>query len=757
MSKSTAASDYEGSSIPKLTEENYSEWLIDIRALLRRNKLWDSTQAEIPEAKGGQLQEAADLMTPTISSSIKKQLSEEEFNNGHLMLEKLGILLQTDDETTSDLDITELTAEALVDLKIPKDLQISPDGLQCVYSLHPASKKQEHEVSSIWIADIGSEHSARPLTSGPFKDEQPQWSPDGKHIAFVSDRAKHGESSAIYLVPNTSGEPVAITKAENKKKISNFSWNPNGKDIAFLSPDEKTAEKEAKEKRKDDAKVYAEDWEYNRLRCVDVKSGEVTTLFGEDHHVSHFAWKHDSTEIAYVVQETPDKNSAAYHGVTFARLSMTTRKTSLICNFPGPISHLCWWSKTTPETPWVPPPGFLYFLAGMSPDKANTSKVLYYVNLKAGVWRPNGWGTTNCLSDLRLSPIGTSVQILHRLEDQVAHWSLPGGLWEPLLHEHKAKVSTWDILKPIKKDPILVYATSSVNHPTEIYSSVGLKVGNERHQLSLHGGAIATLKIAKSETFHATADDGTAIDGMLFLPTGSGDKPYPTVVGLHGGPYSRINDSFDFPSYNWGPWLVAAGYAVLCPNYRGGSSHGEKFASDARGGMGRNDYANVVAILRTAVERGIVDPDRVSICGWSQGGFLSYLAVTRPDFHFRAAVCGAGVTDWDMLTMTSDLPFFEAELSGGAPWVMGAEWTKARHGSPVWHMRDVKTPVLILHGEKDEIVPVTQGIAFHRGCLHYEIPCEMVVYPREPHHVMEREHRLDMLRRIRRFLAEHMK
>ena len=89
--------------------------------------------------------------------------------------------------------------------------------------------------------------------------------------------------------------------------------------------------------------------------------------------------------------------------------------------------------------------------------------------------------------------------------------------------------------------------------------------------------------------------------------------------------------------------------------------------------------------------------------------------------------------------------------------MMGAEWTKARHGSPVWHMKDVKTPVLILHGEKDEIVPITQGIAFHRGCLYYDIPCEMVVYPREPHYVMEREHRLDMLRRIRRFLAEHMK
>ena len=194
-------------------------------------------------------------------------------------------------------------------------------------------------------------------------------------------------------------------------------------------------------------------------------------------------------------------------------------------------------------------------------------------------------------------------------------------------------------------------------------------------------------------------------------------------------------------------------YHRLTPQYLG---HGDKYASAAEGGMGNLDYSDVITLVKAGITKGLIDPNRVVIGGWSQGGFLSYLSTTRSDFQFKAAICGAGVTDWDLMSMTSDLPSFESQLAGKAPWENGSRKSQNRHGSAIWHMEDIKTPILILHGEKDVRVPTSQAIAFHRGCLHHKIPCEMVIYPREGHLINERNHRIDMLKRVRRFVELHL-
>lgn len=222
--------------------------------------------------------------------------------------------------------------------------------------------------------------------------------------------------------------------------------------------------------------------------------------------------------------------------------------------------------------------------------------------------------------------------------------------------------------------------------------------------------------------------------------------------------------------------LVSAGYAVLCPNYRGGSGRGEKHATYAHGGIGTVDYTDCIDILRNCIGKGLVHPSRVAIGGWSQGGFLSYFAVTREDFQFRGAVCGAGIVDWDLMTMTSDAYWSEADLAGGAPWDVDVnvvpdeedgdsdsktskKWirqTNGRRGSALWNMRNVKTPVLILHGENEVRVPLSQAIAFYRACVHNDLPVEMVTYPREGHVIAERKHLIDVWKQMRHFYDVHL-
>jgi len=182
--------------------------------------------------------------------------------------------------------------------------------------------------------------------------------------------------------------------------------------------------------------------------------------------------------------------------------------------------------------------------------------------------------------------------------------------------------------------------------------------------------------------------------------------------------------------------------------------------------MGTVDYDDIISLVDEGIRRGLVDKQKIMVGGWSQGGFLSYLLAVRrngvhgetsddkSDWKIRGAICGAGVTDWDMMSMSSDLVTFEAELAGSAPWATkhGKHGTTARQGSAIWEMADKDIPpVLILHGQEDARVPLTQAVAFHRGCKHYGIPCEMAVYPREGHFFQERAHQIDSLRRVTRF------
>ncbi|KAL2040591.1 hypothetical protein N7G274_006570 [Stereocaulon virgatum] len=294
--------------------------------------------------------------------------------------------------------------------------------------------------------------------------------------------------------------------------------------------------------------------------------------------------------------------------------------------------------------------------------------------------------------------------------------------------------------------------------PTEIYA---FERGKPVTQLSQHGQALTKFDFGEAIALACRTQDGTVQEAILVRPSDVVDeaKPRPTVVLVHGGPYSRISIQFNLLYFYWGPYLVNAGYTILCPNYRGGSGRGEDHASQARGGMGTKDYSDIISLVSKGISMGLIDEHKVAIGGYSQGGFLSYVAVTREDFPFKAAVCGAGVTDWDMMTMTSISPWLEGECAGCAPWETTSSDTKGRHGSPIWHMKDAKrkTPILILHGEADVQVPVTQAIAFHRGCLNYDWPCEMVTYPRGQHVIGERKHVVDMMKRFRHFYDLHLK
>jgi dipeptidyl aminopeptidase/acylaminoacyl peptidase len=193
--------------------------------------------------------------------------------------------------------------------------------------------------------------------------------------------------------------------------------------------------------------------------------------------------------------------------------------------------------------------------------------------------------------------------------------------------------------------------------------------------------------------------------------------------------------------------LATVGYAVFLPNPRGGQGHGYAFAASVAGEVGMDEWTDILTGINELIADGVADFERLGIGGWSHGGFMAAWAVGQID-RFKAAVMGAGISDWGMLAATGEEGPFEAALGGSTGWE-GTGPHRHDQRSSISHAAKIRTPVLIMHGENDTNVPVAQAEFFHRALCQFGVEHEYVVYPREPHSIRERNHQLDVLRRTR--------
>lgn len=624
--------------------------------------------------------------------------------------------------------------EQILDLDVPQHVRVAPNGKHIVYAttLFYGHKKGEHAISSIWLADVGKERSARQLTSGLFNDTSPQWSPDGSSIAFISDRAKAGEASAIYQLPLAGGEAVAITKADNQRPIPVFSYSPDGKYIALLSADEKSADKKAKEEAKDDVLVYGEDKDLQRLRLVHVSTKVVTVLVSRDVHINDFVWRDNNTDIVFSHTKTPEFESAIEHGIYFESVATGSKATKQICTAP-----------TMPTS--VFSPGHMQcvkdqiYLVGNATggDVALSAEAVHKISLEDGKWSIVAGGEVDCAMAVLCLRDSVLVRIQSGLEDSVR--TLDG----KIVYSEMTSFEEWHAWSN-DGQTVLAMVKSNLNKPSEVFSlspgsSTPVQLSNHGHFISDPIGVVVPLSVK-------SADGKVSLDGIYVAPKsacGDSDKPkspLPTFVQPHGGPYGRVTNEF-MPDYGWVQFILRAGYAVMFPNYRGSSSHGEPFAACARDpGGGTVDHEDVITLTQHCIEQSLSDPSKLIIGGWSNGGFHTYLAAVRNGTHahgwnWRGAIAGAGITDTDTMAQTSDICRFEEDMAGGVAWMQNKADVSNRTGSAIWEFAEAaragRIPdMLLLHGEKDVRVPLSQAWAFQRACRRWNVPCEMVTYPR---------------------------
>ena len=316
------------------------------------------------------------------------------------------------------------------------------------------------------------------------------------------------------------------------------------------------------------------------------------------------------------------------------------------------------------------------FTAGHDPGLITSGATVWSTTPQGGDLRVIGTAREEprCSFSLDCTPLPTAVAVMvaDGLTTRVELRNPAGGDRWSVLHETRSALGTCHAA-----GERLAVIEASRDRPAEVYAGSPGKLV----RLSDHGAHLEGLRLGVGEEFSWTAPDGVALDGVLIRPPGATRGPLPAVVLPHGGPYGRSVPGLELGWHAWGTWLAGAGYVALLPNYRGGLGHGHDFARAAAGGVGGVELSDVLSMVDAAVERGIADPGRLAVAGWSQGGFLAAAAVTQTH-RFRAAVVGAGPVDWDMMSVTSDLGRFEAELAGGPPWETGARRGRRRALAP---------------------------------------------------------------------------
>ncbi|KAH7159604.1 Alpha/Beta hydrolase protein [Dactylonectria estremocensis] len=652
-------------------------------------------------------------------------------------------------------------AEAICNLEIPNRIEFSPDGRNVLYSttLSSGHRKGKNNISTLWLASSTESGSSRRLTSGLFKDTDPRWHPSGNQVAFLSDRSKPGESCAIWIMRLDGGDAVAITPADNSEDIETFAFSPDGETIAYISPDQMSEQrKEKKEKEELDPEVWGERWDYARLRLVNTKSKEMRTLVVGNRHITSLAWSPDGKSVAFLSNDNPQIEEAFLTGTTISTVDVESGKVRDLCTIINELFCLTW-----------APDGQIYFITGTPIDKDSGGAAVYTIDPAPASPKfvKVACGNYDDASSLAVAGGKLLVNRSVRLTNIISE------LGGKDLFKKNTEIWAWDVfVDPKTGTPTLAASLSNIDTPYEVFV---VEAGQDDIKLSDHGKTLSNQSFGSCTVLTCPSADGEVeLDGLYLTPTiktgqnGVPVEPLPTFVIIHGGPTARDCDYFD-TAYYWATYVLTKGYGVLLPQYRGSTGRGEVFASYSQGGQGKYDYADIVSITDNAIKRGFANGEKLMVGGWSQGGLITYLCSVRNGLHglgwrFNATVAGAGVCDIESLALTSDLgSTYEAELAGGDTiWTLSRDDTRNRQGSALWevasaveesHRRGepVIPPMLILHGDKDERCPFSQGEGFRRALRAHGLPCEFVAYPGEGHGIEQQRFWLDMLERIGRW------
>ncbi|MEW6724906.1 MAG: S9 family peptidase [Bacillota bacterium] len=662
-------------------------------------------------------------------------------------------------------------------LKLPGEAQFSPDGQSIVYAVQELSKEKDQAFISLWLYRNGE--TIR-LTSGKHRDRQPRWSPDGRRLAFLSDRSG---KSQMWIMEVGGGEPWPLTTKLPVESAPR--WSPDGRQIAFCAkvfvpsddwlpyPGAPTsdrqralaqAEKVIKGKDEKNGDDKTPDVKViTRLRhrldgvgffgdcrsqvfVVEVPDSppdeavEPRQLTRGDHDHSDPAWSPDGRWLVCSSNHSPEADWESKSDLWL--IEAATAEVHLLLTNRGYASGPTWspdghyiayggddrshGGSTTPGLWVVPVEGYPH-----QPDAARcltremdrplgcgiTSDVRYATSTSPYAWTPDSRSLYFIYGDHGAAYLGRV--------------GVSGGMVERVAGDPMATISAFDLTA----SGDLVLQMGDMVTPDELYL---MPAGGAPERLThCNDQTLASWALGRPGRFTYAGADGWEIDAFVLYPAGyQPGTRVPTVLFIHGGPHGVYGTSFMFQSQI----MASNGLAVIYTNPRGSQSYGQEFAYAVVGDWGGKDFEDIMRGVDAFIEKGVADPGRLGVTGWSYGGYMTSWTVTQTD-RFKAAIAGAIVYNRHNFWGTSDIGhFFGEHHFGGNPW-QDAEKLLSR--SAVKYVDRVKTPVMIVHGENDLRCPIEQADQFFYALRKMKKEAVYIRYPGEFHGINKPSHRED--------------
>jgi dipeptidyl aminopeptidase/acylaminoacyl peptidase len=622
-----------------------------------------------------------------------------------------------------------LTFEQVVSWQRPSDVQLSPDGSWVAFVLKPLSKTDEHPTGAIWLVPFATDAGeARQFTGGQWLDEAPRWSPDGTRLAFLSDRAERGKMS-LYVVPLDGGEAQRFF--DEQGELSDPTWSPDGRFIAVLFTEPETEEEKKRKEERDDVHVWDSDYKYRRLWVIDVASREAKVVSPGQRHVQEYAWSPDSAKIAINTTATP-RIDDGFYPTDVSIISRDGGASSPVFEPQGVAASLTW-STDGASLVYRGPAGRV-----MHPD------YVYSVPVSGGqptCLTPDFPGT---VEDVRSGDGADLYFVAYEGVDSTIYRLDPSGACARLFSTSRGRIST--PLAISADGQRLAVIREDATHAPNVWSSGPSDISHESLiQRTNLNPEIEAAALGQAEVVRWTSDPGVEVEGVLIKPHGYIEgRCYPFVVQVHGGPTGLWSNQFAATWHDWAQSLASRGFAVLMPNPRGSTGRGPEYSNAIFGDVGGGEYRDMMTGVDAMIERGIADPERLGVGGWSWGGYMTAWTVSQTD-RFKVAVMGAGLPNLISDNSLGDIPSANLSYFETTPYHDPEPYFER---SAIRHIRNAKTPTLILHGEADDRVSPAEGREMYIALRTLGVETQFVTYPRERHSFIERKHQLDLIRRV---------
>jgi len=641
-------------------------------------------------------------------------------------------------------------------------LEVCPDGHSVVIETERADWDQQIFRKDLWLyRDAGG--SLVQLTESGH-DKSPQWSPDGRWIAFLSDRKTDSDNSGdsdsddetdsadsskegtdqLYLISPDGGEAFAITQGQ--EEVHSFSWASDSKTIFFATRNPWTKErKDAYKKEWKDTVQYRTAERGDTIFALELTSalanhvaqaGKVRTkkekqsdltpdargVATSPYLVDELVTSPDGKKLAFL-SSSINKRQEKYddfeiYTVNVADVGTTTATPRRVTKNEAQEDHIHWAKDNrhilfTVQVGEVAGPyrdlqPHLYWVDSESGaveqwDKAFSGSVEHYAV-----------GESHVLTSARL---GTEVQIYAAETPQSGHLltNWPG---------------TFETVSAARNGQSVAFAYSALTKPTEIYFASSESEIKSARPITDFNKLFTERDLPQGKPYQWKADDGTTVEGMLVYPPGKfGAKHLPMFTFIHGGPADADGNHFGADWYQWGALAATQGWLVFEPNYRGSSGYGDKFLQQIVPVIVSRPGKDILEGVDALVKDGIADPDHLTIGGYSYGGYMTNWLITQST-QWKAAVTGAGAVEHIGNWGNDDTTFDDAYFLGGRPW----EAPQRYHDeAAIFQINKVRTPTHMVAGADDIRVAVLEDYLLEHALYSLGIPNALLIFPGEGH------------------------